>query len=58
MHNCHNCDNPVTGDFARVFGNSRNEIKRCPACADMTDIKAGFGARPNAEAGSAGQVSR
>jgi hypothetical protein len=40
---CQNCDEVVSRDFVRVFGTSRNEVHRCPACAFMTDIRNGDG---------------
>jgi len=58
MHTCQNCGNPVTVDFARVFGNSRDELKRCPACADMTEIKSGRGARDEVSSGVVGWAPR
>lgn len=49
MHTCRNCGYFVTPDFARVFGTTENEVLRCPSCAEMTEIKAGSGALPDAQ---------
>jgi hypothetical protein len=43
MHTCRNCGGAVSRDFVRVFGTSRDEVYRCPACAEMTDIRNGDG---------------
>ena len=47
--NCENCGSFVTPDFARVFGTDNDVVHRCPSCADMTEIKRGYGAAPQAE---------
>lgn len=45
--NCENCGAFVTRDFVRVFGTD-DAVHRCPSCADMTEIKRGYGATPEA----------
>lgn len=41
---CQNCGSFVTRDFARVFGNNRNEVFGCLDCMTATEVKKG-GAR-------------
>lgn len=38
---CRNCDGFVTPQFARVFGNNRNEVYGCFECMTATEIKKG-----------------
>jgi len=52
VYQCQNCGGAVSRDFVRVFGTARNQVHRCPACAEMTDIRNGDGvylAPPSAE---------
>jgi NAD-dependent SIR2 family protein deacetylase len=45
MHTrCLHCDTPVTTDFARVFGDNRRAVHRCPACTEMRRLFHGEGA--------------
>lgn len=46
MPTCRGCNDFVTPDFVRVFGTADNEVFHCPACTEMTKIKAGYGAMP------------
>lgn len=34
MHTCQNCHEPVTAQFARVFGDNDGRVFSCPHCAD------------------------
>lgn len=38
---CHNCSSFVTPQFARVFGNNRNEVYGCFECMTATEVKRG-----------------
>lgn len=38
---CGNCNETVSKQFARVFGNNDDEIDRCPDCATYREIKDG-----------------
>ncbi|WP_458187823.1 DUF7563 family protein [Haladaptatus sp. NG-WS-4] len=38
---CRNCDSFVTPQFARVFGNNRNEVYGCFECMTATEVKRG-----------------
>lgn len=40
---CKNCDSQVTPRFARVFGDNRDVVRRCPDCATYREL--GTGAR-------------
>lgn len=44
MYTCNSCDEYVTADFARVFGDNEGHVHACPACAHMTDINQGAAA--------------
>lgn len=46
MAQCETCGAFVTPDFTRVFGNNRDEVYRCPNCANLADIAFGGAARP------------
>ncbi|WP_225741293.1 DUF7563 family protein [Halorussus halophilus] len=41
---CQSCGSFVTRDFARVFGNNRNQVFGCLECMTATEVKKG-GAR-------------
>ncbi|MFC4358995.1 hypothetical protein ACFO0N_13685 [Halobium salinum] len=34
MHTCQNCQEPVTAQFARVFGDNEGRVFSCPQCPD------------------------
>jgi protein-arginine kinase activator protein McsA len=34
MHTCQNCHEPVTAQFARVFGDNEGRVFGCPQCND------------------------
>ncbi len=36
---CVNCDNRVTRQFARVFGDNRNVVHACPECSTYREMK-------------------
>ncbi|WP_423985212.1 DUF7563 family protein [Haladaptatus sp.] len=38
---CRNCSSFVTPQFARVFGNNRNEVYGCFECMTATEVKKG-----------------
>ncbi|WP_440010455.1 DUF7563 family protein [Halomicrococcus sp. SG-WS-1] len=43
---CRNCDAFVTPQFARVFGNNRNEVYGCFECMTATEVKKGRANHP------------
>ncbi|WP_438267129.1 DUF7563 family protein [Haladaptatus salinisoli] len=43
---CQNCDSFVTPQFARVFGNNRNEVYGCFECMTATEVKRGRANHP------------
>ncbi|MCU4924919.1 hypothetical protein OB905_02825 [Halobacteria archaeon AArc-dxtr1] len=36
---CITCDNQVTKQFARVFGDNRNVVHACPECSTYREMK-------------------
>ena len=40
---CRACDNHVTVQFARVFGDNENVVHGCPACTTYRELQAGGG---------------
>lgn len=36
---CVNCDNQVTRQFARVFGDNRDVVHACPECSTYREMK-------------------
>lgn len=36
---CINCDNQVTRQFARVFGDNRDVVHACPECSTYREMK-------------------
>lgn len=48
MYTCNNCEEFVTRDFVRVFGDSDDEVFGCPACMNMREVTNGEASRPTA----------
>ncbi|MDS0298024.1 hypothetical protein NDI76_04655 [Halogeometricum sp. S1BR25-6] len=44
MYTCNNCEEFVTRDFVRVFGDSDDEVFGCPACMNMREVMNGAAA--------------
>jgi hypothetical protein len=44
MPKCNNCGSFVTPDFARVFGDNRNDVSGCVACMSFRELQNGEGA--------------
>lgn len=38
MPECATCGNHVTEQFARVFGDNRNHVRRCISCSRAADL--------------------
>jgi hypothetical protein len=44
MPECNNCGGFVTPDFARVFGDNRNDVNGCVSCMSFRELQNGEGA--------------
>ncbi|SDQ74328.1 DUF7563 family protein [Halopelagius longus] len=51
MYTCNNCDEFVTRDFVRVFGDEDGRVFGCPSCATTADLHAGAASSPAPSAG-------
>lgn len=44
---CQNCDDPVSTDYRRIFGDRDDICWHCSECTTMSDMLHGAGARPD-----------
>ncbi|WP_143095458.1 DUF7563 family protein [Halopelagius inordinatus] len=51
MHTCHNCEEFVTRDFVRVFGDEEGRVFGCPSCLTTRDLQNGTASNSAASAG-------
>jgi len=40
---CENCGAAASDDYARVFGDNKGRLHRCPDCPDTASTEMGFG---------------
>ena len=54
MNTCESCSEPVSTQFARVFGDSDGTLWACQSCSTTRDLQQGAGAAPTGPVVDAG----